>query len=69
MEELLHLIPILIVALLVAVIIVLFIGLGGMAFGGRITPMVRNKLMRARVYIQGGIVLLVLISFFIASLQ
>ena len=37
-------------------------GLGGMAFGGRITPIMRNKLMRARVYLQGLIVILVLIT-------
>lgn len=66
---LLHIIPVAIVVLLVAVVLVLFMGLGGMAFGGRITPIARNKLMRVRVYLQGLIVLLVLITFAAAALK
>ena len=69
MEMLLHIIPVAIVVLLVAVVLVLFMGLGGMAFGGRITPIARNKLMRVRVYLQGLIVLLVLITFAAAALK
>ena len=69
METLLHIIPVAIVVLLVAVVLVLFVGLGGMAFGGRITPIARNKLMRVRVYLQGLIVLLILITFAAAALK
>ena len=69
MDFILQIIPAAIVVLMVAVILILFMGLGGMAFGGRITPMARNKLMRLRVYIQGLIVLLVLITFAAATLK
>ena len=69
MELILQIIPLAIVALMIAVVIVLFMGLGGMALSGRITPMVRNKLMRVRVYLQGLIVLLVLITFAAAGLN
>ena len=69
MDFILQIIPAAIVVLMVAVILILFMGLGGMAFGGRITPMARNKLMRLRVYIQGLIVLLVLITFAAAALR
>ena len=69
MEMLLHIIQVAIVVLLIAVVLVLFMGLGGMALGGRITPMARNKLMRVRVYLQGLIVLLVLITFAAAALN
>ena len=64
-----QLIPFAIVVLMIAIVIVLFIGLGGMALGGRITPMARNKLMRVRVYLQGLIVLLVLITFTVSALH
>ena len=63
MEFFLHIIPGAILVIMIGLVIILFIGLGGMAFGGRITPMGRNKLMRARVYLQGLIVILVLITF------
>ena len=69
MEFILQIIPAAIVVLMVAVILILFMGLGGMAFGGRITPMARNKLMRLRVSIHGLIVLLVLITFAAAALR
>ena len=69
METILQIIPLTIVALMIAIVIVLFIGLGGMALSGRITPMARNKLMRVRVYLQGLIVLLVLITFAAAALN
>ncbi|MDG2032594.1 MAG: HIG1 domain-containing protein [Rhodospirillales bacterium] len=69
MESAIQFIPVVIVVLMVAVVLVLFMGLGGMAFGGRITPMARNKLMRVRVYLQGIIVLLVLITFAAAALK
>ena len=69
MDFILQIIPAAIVVLMVAVILILFMGLGGMAFGGRITPMARNKLMRVRVYLQGLIVLLVLITFAAAALK
>ena len=42
-------------------------GLSGMALSGRITPIARNKLMRVRVYLQGLIVLLVLITFAVSA--
>ena len=69
MNLILQIIPFGIVALMIAVVLILFMGLGGMAFGGRITPMARNKLMRVRVYLQGLIVLLVLITFAAAALK
>ena len=69
MDLILQIVPFGIVALMIAVVLILFMGLGGMAFGGRITPMARNKLMRLRVYIQGLIVLLVLITFAAAALN
>ena len=69
METVLQFVPIAIVVMMVGVVLVLFLGLGGMAFGGRITPMGRNKLMRLRVYLQGAIVLLVLITFVVAALK
>ena len=69
MVLILQIIPVAIVVLMVAVGVILFMGLGGMALGGRITPMARNKLMRVRVYLQGLIVLLVLISFAAAALK
>ena len=69
METILQIIPLTIVALMIAIVIVLFIGLGGMALSGRITPMARNKLMRVRVYLQGLIVLLVLITFAASALN
>ena len=69
MESILQSIPIVITFLLVAVLLVLFMGLGGMAFGGRITPIMRNRLMRARVYLQGLIVILVLLTFAAAALK
>ena len=69
METALQFVPIAIVVMMVGVVLVLFLGLGGMAFGGRITPMGRNKLMRLRVYLQGVIVLLVLIPFVVAALK
>ena len=69
MDTILQIIPLTIVALMIAIVIVLFMGLGGMALGGRITPMARNKLMRVRVYLQGLIVLLVLITFAAAALN
>ena len=52
-----------------AVVLVLFMGLSGMALSGRITPIARNKLMRVRVYLQGLIVLLVLITFAASALN
>ena len=64
-----QLIPFAIVVLMIAIVIVPFIGLGGMALGGRITPMARNKLKRVRVYLQGLIVLLVLITFTVSALN
>ena len=69
METVLQFVPIAIVVMMVGVVLVLFLGLGGMAFGGQITPMGRNKLMRLRVYLQGAIVLLVLITFVVAALK
>ena len=69
MELFVQIISITIVVLIVAVVLVLFTGLGGMAFGGRITPIVRNKLMRVRIYLQGIIVFLVLITFAITALE
>ena len=69
MDLILQIVPFGIVALMIAVVLILFMGLGGMAFGGRITPMARNKLMRVRVYLQGLIVLLVLITFAAAALK
>ena len=69
MEAVLQLIPVIIGGLMVVLVLVLFMGLGGMAFGGRITPMARNKLMLVRVYLQGLIVLLVLITFAAAALK
>ena len=69
MVLILQIIPVAIVVLMVAVGVILFMGLGGMALGGRITPMARNKLMRVRVFLQGLIVLLVLISFAAAALK
>ena len=69
METVIQFVPIAIVVMMVGVVLVLFLGLGGMAFGGRITPMGRNKLMRLRVYLQGVIVLLVLITFVVAALK
>ena len=62
MEIIIQSIPVAITFLLVVLLLVLFMGLGGMAFGGRITPIMRNKLMRVRVYLQGLIVILVLIT-------
>ena len=62
MDTLLQFIPAIIIMLLLLILIVLFMGVGGMAFGGRITPAVRNKLMRIRVYLQGVLVALVLIT-------
>ena len=64
-----QIIPVAIVVLIIAIVVVLFMGLGGMALGGRITPMARNKLMRVRIYLQGLIVLLVLITFAAAALD
>ena len=69
MEIVLQIAPVVIVVLMVAVVLVLFMGLGGMAFGGRITPMARNKLMRVRVCLQGLIVFLVLITVAAAALK
>ena len=69
MGLILEIIPLAIVALMFAIVIVLFMGLGGMALSGRITPMARNKLMRVRVYLQGLIVLLVLITFAASALN
>ena len=69
MESILQIIPFAIVVLMIAVVLVLFMGLSGMALSGRITPMARNKLMRVRVYLQGLIVLLVLITFAAAALN
>ena len=68
MDSFFHFIPTAIIVLMVAVVLVLFMGLGGMAFGGRISPMNRNKLMRVRVYLQGLIVLLVLVTFAVGAL-
>ena len=67
--SILQFIPFAIVVLMIAVVLVLFMGLSGMALGGRITPMARNKLMRVRVYLQGLIVLLVLITFAVSALN
>ena len=58
--------PILIVVLLVAVVVVLFIGLLTMAIGGRFTPEFRNKLMKTRVVIQGLIFIIVVVTFTVA---
>ena len=69
MDSILQTIPVAVVVLMIALVVILFLGLGGMALGGRITPMARNKLMRVRVYLQGLIVLLVLISFAAAALK
>ncbi len=69
MDLVLQVTPIAIAVLMIAVVLTLFVGLGGMASGGRITPMGRNKLMRVRVYLQGLIVLLVLITFAAAALK
>ena len=69
MESILQFIPFAITVLMIAVVLVLFMGLGGMALGGRITPIARNKLMRVRVYLQGFIVLLVLITFAASALN
>ena len=69
MVSILQTIPVAVVVLMIALVVILFLGLGGMALGGRITPMARNKLMRVRVYLQGLIVLLVLISFAAAALK
>ena len=69
MESILHIIPLAIVVLMIAVVLVLFMGLSGMALSGRITPMTRNKLMRVRVYLQGLIVLLVLFTFAASALN
>ena len=69
MGPILQIIPFAVVVLMIAVVLVLFMGLGGMALGGRITPMARNRLMRVRVYLQGLIVLLVLITFAASALN
>ena len=69
MESILQFIPFAIVVLMIAVVLVLFMGLSGMALSGRITPIARNKLMRVRVYLQGLIVLLVLITFAVSALN
>ena len=69
MASILQIIPLAIAVLMIAIVIVLFMGLGGMALGGRITPMARNKLMRMRVYLQGLIVLLILITFAASALN
>ena len=69
MGSILQIVPFGIVVLMIAIVIVLFMGLGGMALGGRITPIARNKLMRVRVYLQGLIVLLVLITFAASALN
>ena len=69
MDTLLQFIPIAIIVLLVAVVVVLFMGVGGMAVGGRVTPAVRNKLMRIRVILQGLIIVLVLITFAAAAFR
>ncbi len=69
MDSLIQLIPVAIIILLVALVIVLFMGVGGMAVGGRVTPRVRNKLMRIRVILQGLIVVLVLITFAITAFR
>tara|TARA_B100000214_G_C23901350_1_gene596661 strand:+ start:532 stop:951 length:420 start_codon:yes stop_codon:yes gene_type:complete len=69
MDSILQTIPVAVVVLMIALVVILFLGLGGMALGGRITPMARNKLMRVRVYLQGLIVLLVLITFAAAALK
>ena len=69
MDSLSQLIPVAIIILLVAVVIVLFMGVGGMAIGGRVTPRVRNKLMRIRVILQGLIVVLILITFALAAFR
>ena len=67
--SILQFIPFAIVVLMIAVVVVLFMGLSGMALSGRITPIARNKLMRVRVYLQGLIVLLVLITFAVSGLN
>ena len=69
MASILQFIPFAIVVLMIAVVLVLFMGLSGMALSGRITPIARNKLMRVRVYLQGLIVLLVLITFAVSALN
>ncbi len=56
------LIPTLIVAALLAVLIVLMTGVLGMAKGGGFNRKYGNVLMRWRVALQGGAVLLILIA-------
>ncbi len=61
MQNFLDYIPVMIIFLLGAVVIVLLAGVVGMAVGGKITPRVRNHLMKARVGLQALILILVAI--------
>ena len=63
MDVLNNFVPIVIVVLLVAVVVVLFTGLLTMGIGGRFTPEFRNKLMKARVLLQGLILVTAAITF------
>ena len=50
--------------LLLALIGVLFTGIALMATGGKTNSRYANKLMAARVWLQGGVLLLILLVFF-----
>ena len=61
MQVFIDLIPTMIIVLLIAIVVVLIIGVVGMGLGGKITPKVRNHLMKARVILQSLVLVLVII--------
>ncbi len=61
MRVFLDYIPVMVIFLLGAVVIVLLTGVIGMAVGGKVTPRIRNHLMKARVGLQAFILILVAI--------
>ncbi len=69
MQEFLDLIPAMIIVLLVAIVVVLIVGVVGMGVGGKITPKIRNHLMKARVILQSLVLVLVIIMMSAAWLE
>ncbi|MBT3914731.1 MAG: twin transmembrane helix small protein [Rhodospirillaceae bacterium] len=68
MSTFLNLVPILLLIAVIATAIVLFAGIISMANDKKFSPTFRNKMMRARVILQGIVIVLFLIMIFSSAL-
>tara|TARA_B100000315_G_C14588277_1_gene594332 strand:+ start:1813 stop:2028 length:216 start_codon:yes stop_codon:yes gene_type:complete len=68
MSTFLNMVPTLLLIAVIATAIVLFTGIFSMASDKKFSPRFRNKMMRARVILQGIVIILFLIMIFSSAL-